>query len=163
MTRTALKTGVAGVLLIAVAAGWYFFRPERAFLDRRADDPPPTAVTAVLMTGRFEPRAHEGRGRAEIVGLAGGQRVLRLTSLETSDGPDLEVYLLGSADAASARDLEGSGYLSLGPLKGNLGSQNYAIPASAELARFRAIAIWCRRFGVNFTTARLDAATAQER
>jgi hypothetical protein len=141
----------------ATLIGWYLFRPERAVLNRSANEPAPAGVAVVLRTGRFESRAHQGSGVAQVLKLAGGQRVLRLSDFATSDGPDLHVYLLGSARAAGRPDLEAGGYLSLGALKGNRGSQNYVIPPGTDLDRFPAVAIWCRRFGVNFTTATLVA------
>jgi hypothetical protein len=47
----------------------------------------------------------------------------------------------------------------LGKLKGNQGDQNYDIPADLELDKYRAVTIWCRRFGVNFGTAPLTPAS----
>ena len=47
--------------------------------------------------------------------LASGQRVLRFADFETLDGPDLQVYVLGSPDASSCTDLETVGFLPLGP------------------------------------------------
>ena len=40
-------------------------------------------------------------------------------------------------------------------MKANIGSQNYEIPEDLDLDRYRAVSIWCRRFGVNFGTAPL--------
>ncbi|MGH7613970.1 MAG: DM13 domain-containing protein [Gemmatimonadales bacterium] len=150
MTRKHLL--VAATLVVAVG-GWYVFRPERAFLDTRVSEAAPVDSATVLLLGEFAPRAHEGRGRAEVLQVADGRRMLRFTEFETLNGPDLQVYLLGSVDAASRRDLDASGFLSLGALKGNAGDQNYEIPADADLAQYRAVSVWCRRFGVNFTTA----------
>jgi Electron transfer DM13 len=48
-----------------------------------------------------------------------------------------------------------AGFLHLGPLKGNIGDQNYDVPADADLEKHRAVTVWCRRFGVNFGTAPL--------
>jgi hypothetical protein len=43
-------------------------------------------------------------------------------------------------------------------LKGNIGDQNYELPANADLAKYRAVTIWCKRFSVNFGTAPLNSA-----
>ncbi|MGQ0642007.1 MAG: DM13 domain-containing protein [Gemmatimonadaceae bacterium] len=143
------------VLAVAVlaAASWYFFRPERAVLDRRVSETTPSQVAPVIATGEFESRAHESRGSAHVLDLGGGARVLRLIDFATSDGPDLQVYLLGSPSAANGADLDAAGFVSLGALKGNIGEQNYAIPDGVDLSRYGAVSIWCRRFGVNFATA----------
>lgn len=136
-------------------AGWYAFRPERAFIDKRVSESAPAGVAAVLASGSFVPLAHEGRGRADLVRLADGRRVLRLSEFATLDGPDVRVYLLGTADVRGDNALSAAGYLDLGALKGNIGDQNYEIPAGVDLGRYKAVAVWCRRFGVNFTAATL--------
>jgi hypothetical protein len=146
--------------ILALAAGWYLFRPERAFLDRTVSEAAPEPDATVLLAGDFEPREHEGRGRAEIIRLADGRRFLRFTDFATLDGPDLQVYLLGRPDVSGGDDLEAAGYLSLGALKGNQGDQNYEIPAEVDLFRYPAVSVWCRRFAVNFTTAPLAATAA---
>lgn len=150
------RAAALGAAAIAAATiGWYFFRPERAFIDRHVSEAAPATAQPVLLRGRFEPRAHEGRGLVQVLEMAGGQRVLRFTEFETLNGPDLQVYLLGSASAAGKAALAATGFLSLGPLKGNVGDQNYVIPAGVDLSRYAAVSVWCRRFGVNFTTATL--------
>lgn len=152
-----IKLILAVVVLLVLAAAWSYFRPETAFIDRRVDEPAPDSPTTVLMSGSFAPREHVGRGVAQVLQLASGQRVLRFADFETLDGPDLQVYLLGSPDASSRTDLEKGGFLPLGPLKGNIGPQNYMIPEDVQLASYHAVAVWCRRFDVNFTTAALAA------
>ncbi|HJU72876.1 MAG TPA: DM13 domain-containing protein [Gemmatimonadaceae bacterium] len=143
----------AGTLLLV--AGWYFFRPERAVLDREVAEAAPTDAASKVAQGDFESRAHDTRGSVRVLELADGSRVLRLENFETSDGPDLQVYLLVSPDVSNGAQLNEAGFVSLGPLKGNIGEQNYVIPGGVDLTRYRAVSIWCRRFGVNFATARL--------
>jgi Electron transfer DM13 len=149
---------LVGAVVIAVGLAWYFFRPETAFLNRQVDEAAPGGSPTIVFTGSFEPRAHKGHGRADVMELPGGERLLRLSDFETLDGPDLAVYFLGSPDPASRSDLAKTPYLSLGPLKGNVGAQNYAIPAGTDMSQYHAVAVWCRRFGVNFTTAALRPA-----
>jgi hypothetical protein len=45
----------------------------------------------------------------------------------------------------------------LGVIKGNVGDQNYDVPADVDLARYQSVAIWCKRFGVNFGSASMRA------
>jgi hypothetical protein len=158
MSRRTKFLALMGFALSAV--GWYLFRPERAFITDRVDESAPAAAAVVLLRGEFVSRAHDGRGTAQLLRLNDGQRVLRFAEFETLNGPDLQVYLLGSATAASRSDLVSGGFLSLGPLKGNVGDQNYVVPRDADLSRYRAVAVWCRRFGVNFTTAMLTPVTS---
>jgi hypothetical protein len=43
----------------------------------------------------------------------------------------------------------------LGKLKGNIGNQEYVIPADVDVSRFNTAVIWCRRFSVGFGEAPL--------
>lgn len=111
-----------------------------------------------LATGRFITHEHDTQGIASVLRLPDGSRILRLEGLDTSDGPDLKVWL------SDAPVLEGKGgwhifddgrYHNLGQLKGNHGNQNYVIPADVDLADFRSVVIWCDRFNVSFGAATL--------
>jgi hypothetical protein len=46
-------------------------------------------------------------------------------------------------------------YVDLGALKGNVGNQNYAIPADVDLTDLSSVTIWCDRFNVSFGAAEL--------
>jgi len=141
----------------AAAGGWYAFRPERLFIDARVNEADQTASEAVVVArGEFHGVAHSGRGTAAVVRRADGTRFLRLGDLETSNGPDLQLYLVAAPDASDSRTVTEAGFVSLGALKGNVGSQNYDIPAAVDLERHRAVTVWCRRFAVNFATAPLS-------
>ena len=85
----------------------------------------------------------------------GGHLILRLERLATSNGPDLRVYL-SHVPAGSGLHAYRTGFIDLGALKGNRGSQNYAIPAGTDLAAFKSAVIWCRRFAVGFGVAPLS-------
>jgi hypothetical protein len=155
------------LLILVVIAGcvaWYLFRPERLFVNANvnetfptssADTSPSTASAAKLLSGTFHSVAHQSSGSATIYKLADGNRVLRLTDFETSNGPDVHVYLVAASDASDNNTVTGSGFIDLGSLKGNIGDQNYDLPSSADLNTYRAVTIWCRRFSVNFATAAL--------
>jgi hypothetical protein len=170
MSRRAL---MLTAVVIAGAAGWYAFRPERLFIDKTVNETLPAATVdaqsmaaesvnepVALLAGRFHTNAHETKGVATIYSLPGGQRVLRLTGFETSNGPDVQVYLVAAADVNDNETVKAAGFVNVGALKGNIGDQNYDIPADLDLAKYRAVTIWCRRFGVNFGTAPLAAGSA---
>jgi hypothetical protein len=158
-------------LAVLGAIGWYLFRPELLFVNRSVNEAltaqtpsGASAGTAVaepvpLLTGAFHSVAHETKGTATVHRLADGSRVLRLTEFATSNGPDVRVYLVAAADASDDETVSQAGFIELGKLKGNQGDQNYAIPADLDLNRYRAATIWCKRFGVNFGTAPLTAAS----
>lgn len=151
--------------LIVVAVGWYLFRPERLFVNARVNEQFPAgasgkissaATPVTLLAGRFHDGAHKTAGTATIHQLADGKRVLRLTDFETSNGPDVHVYLVAAEDANDNDTVTRAGFVELGSLKGNVGDQNYDVPTETDLSKYRAVTVWCRRFGVNFGTAPLS-------
>jgi hypothetical protein len=151
---------VISVLVIGVAA-WYAFRPERLFINQQVNEQFPTASAAdnqqplALAAGNFHSVAHETKGVATVYQLADGKKTLRLTDFQTSNGPDVQVYLVAATDASDNATVTNAGFINIGPLKGNIGDQNYELPADVDLQKYRAVTIWCRRFGVNFATAPL--------
>ena len=128
-----------------------------------AVDPPPAAPTepVVLSSGTFISHEHATTGTVQIVQLPDGNRILRLENLDTSNGPDLKVWL---TDAPVIEGTAGWGvfddgnWVDLGALKGNKGSQNYEIPADVDLDGFSSVSIWCDRFNVSFGAAELQPA-----
>ena len=46
--------------------------------------------------------------------------------------------------------------IDLGIIKGNIGDQNYEIPAEVDIDEIGTISIWCKRFGVNFGAATIS-------
>lgn len=162
---------IIGSGVLALAIGWYAFRPELIFIDKTVNEELPAAhatVTArsqsgpsmILAQGDFESLAHETRGAATIHQLADGKRVLRLSGFETSNGPDVRVYLVAAAAAKDNATVQRAGFIDLGSLKGNKGDQNYEVPASVDLGKYKAVSIWCARFGVNFGAASLGSPMA---
>ena len=109
-----------------------------------------------LSSGHFKGYAHETEGNAAIFEVD-GKRVLRLTNFKTSNGPDVHVYLVAAPDAMDNDTVTKAGFIDRGPMKGNIGDQNYDLPANTDLAKYRAVTIWCKRFSVNFGTAPLQA------
>ena|SRR5437870_4551599 len=145
------------VLLVIGVGAWYAFRPERLFINQRVNEKFPTASAASnkLASGQFHSGAHETKGMATVFQLADGKKTLRLTNFETSNGPDVHVYLISAEDAKDNDTVTRAGFVDIGSLKGNIGDQNYDLPANTDLARYRAVTIWCKRFSVNFGTAPL--------
>lgn len=112
-------------------------------------------VEPTFAVGEFIDLAHEGTGTAQIVELDDGSYILRLEDLDVFNGPDLRVILSAaplSEDDGVYDDVE---FLDLGDLKGNIGNQNYEIPAGTDLSRYETVAIWCRRFNVSFNAAEI--------
>ena len=115
-------------------------------------------MSSQVATGEFHNGAHETKGTAAVFQLADGKKTLRLTNFATSYGPDVHVYLVAAPDAKDNETVTKAEVFDLGSLKGNIGDQNYDLPANADLAKYRAVTIWCKRFSVNFGTAPLNSA-----
>ncbi|VAW42768.1 hypothetical protein MNBD_CHLOROFLEXI01-3378 [hydrothermal vent metagenome] len=92
---------------------------------------------------------HQGSGTATIY-QQGEQQVLRLEDFNVTNGPELHVVL------STSRDDIGQDYIDLGVLKGNVGNQNYDIPADIDLSQYQSVVIYCVPFQVVFATATLD-------
>ena len=108
----------------------------------------------LLRFGRFAGVRHGGSGTARVIRLGRGGRVLTLTDFDVARGPDLRVRL--AAGPARTEDDVGD-VVDLGGLKGNVGEQQYEVPARADLDRYSTVIIWCRAFSVLFARAPLTA------
>ena len=113
------------------------------------------AQATVLARGDFYPVVHEGEGKATVYQLAGGSRVLRFEDFSVLNGPDLHVWLVPVDPVPNTVGVEIGGYADLGKLKGNVGNQNYELPAGLDLSRFQSVVIWCQPFRVPFSAAPL--------
>ncbi|MFF8828471.1 DM13 domain-containing protein [Streptomyces sp. NPDC015131] len=171
--------GVVVVVVTAVVAvGLYLFQPWKLWQDETVSEALPAASPAAgpapgsgasapaagprtVAEGAFISHEHDTAGTARVVRLADGSQVLRLEGLDTSNGPDLRVWLTDAPvkeGVAGWRVFDDGRYVSLGRLKGNKGDQNYPIPADVNLADYSSVAIWCDRFDVSFGAAQLATA-----
>ena len=164
-----MKTLTKVLILVAVVAvliAWYAFRPERLFINRGVNESMPTThgglLAQPLESGRFYGIMHPTEGTATIFQTGDGARVLRLTSFRTSNGPDVHVYMVAADNAKDAATVQQAGFMDLGVLKGNIGDQNYALGNDLDLAKYRAVSIWCKRFSVNFGAAALRPTEASQ-
>jgi hypothetical protein len=107
--------------------------------------------------GEFVSLDHGTRGRLRVLELGDRSRYVRLEDLDTSNGPDLYVYLSTNPVHGDEGGFDDH-VVNLGRLKGNKGDQNYALPAGTDLNRFASVVIWCNRFDSAFGAAALTAA-----
>lgn len=118
---------------------------------------PATSTEQIISQGSFYPLAHRSSGEAIGYQLADGSRILRLQNFYVDNGPDLYVYLVPVDPVPNVSGSEIAGYVSLGKLKGNVGDQNYEIPADIDLSQYKSVVIWCQAFAVPFSAAPLTA------
>ena len=121
---------------------------EQAMPPDMPDEP------TVLLMGSFidiDP-IHGAEGSATIYELPDGDRVLRFEDFRPKNGPDLHVYLSTETPTSTFAGL-GADEIHLGALKGNVGNQNYDVPADVDLSQYRSVVIYCVPFSVVFSTA----------
>jgi hypothetical protein len=175
-----------GIAAGLVAVGLFvllWFQPHKLFIDERVEEPipsagpppnsadepatsprptaPPSSEPVQLARGELTSLDHGTSGVTQVLELADGRRIVRLEDLDTSNGPDLFLYLTTNP-ASGDEDAFDDDYLSLGRLKGNQGDQNYDLPTDTDLTRFGTVVIWCDRFDSAFGAADLEP-TGRER
>ena len=134
--------------------------PSEADASTPAAKPTPTPASGprTVADGELISHEHTTSGTVKLVRLADGSHVVRLENLDTSNGPDLRVWLTDAPvkeGRAGWHVFDDGAYVSLGKLKGNKGSQNYPLPADVDPADFTSVSIWCDRFDVSFGAAEL--------
>lgn len=180
-------TWVVVVLLgIGGGAGLYWFQPWRLFTDTTvnealsvatapssaaADGSAPSGAApssaapssaaagpVVVRAGSFITHEHATSGTARLVRNPDGSHQVELVGLDTSDGPDLRVWLTDQQvkkGSAGWRVFDDGEWTELGRLKGNRGDQVYPVPGTVDPGDYRSISIWCKRFAVSFGAASL--------
>ena len=186
LARNPWTWGVTAVLALGLAVALAAFQPWKLFTNTTVVEALPTAGVAapsgtrtpsgtgapsgassttsrpagprLVARGNLVAHEHRTSGVVALYALGDGSHVVRLEGLDTSDGPDLHVWL---TDAPVRPGREGwfvfddGRYVDLGPLKGNRGDQNYVVPAATELAGLTSVSVWCARFHVSFGAAEL--------
>tara|TARA_Y100000310_G_scaffold89923_1_gene87064 strand:+ start:24621 stop:25163 length:543 start_codon:yes stop_codon:yes gene_type:complete len=100
----------------------------------------------LLSEGEFMPKAHDVEGRALLI-ENNGATTLRFENFETTNGPNLHIWL--------SADLQGKDYLDLGKIKATKGNVNYDVPSDADLDKYNKVLVWCVPFKVLFSYAEL--------
>jgi Electron transfer DM13 len=175
--RLSISAAVLGIGLVVFVLLW--FEPQKLFLNQTVNEAIPSAAPPAagadagegsgeqagsgsgtvtgpltLASGAFRSLEHSTSGEALLIELPDGSHILRFENLDTSNGPDLRVYL-SEIPASDDWHAYGVRFVDLGALKGNLGSQNYRIPKGVDVSTYRSAVIWCRRFTVGFGVAPL--------
>lgn len=120
--------------------------PDTEVMDDMPEESGPTALLAGEVEGADD--FHHGSGTATLYELEDGSAVLRLEDFEVTNGPDLHVFLVPQEGTMDQ-------YVDLGSLKGNIGDQNYEIPAGVDVSKFDTVIVYCVPFSVLFASASL--------
>ncbi|KOU73281.1 electron transporter [Streptomyces sp. MMG1533] len=185
--RVLTRPWVIGALVVVVVGagfGLYWFQPWKLWQDETVEEALPGGIVQTsgpvaapskapsepsssaagpraLASGELISHEHATSGTVKLVRLADGSHVVRLEDLDTSNGPDLRVWLTDAPvkeGKAGWHVFDDGEYVSLGRLKGNKGSQNYPLPDGIDPARYTSVSIWCDRFDVSFGAAELARA-----
>jgi hypothetical protein len=146
MRRGSVLIGIAALGVPVLAAGLVWFQPWQLWMDHRVDEQLPDVALA------------RPRGTVSVVLQPRGRRILAIANLDTSNGPDVRVWLTDAkvgTGSSSLHVFDDGEHVGLGRLKGNLGNHVYVIPAAADLTRLTSVTIWCDRFDVSFGAAEL--------
>ncbi|MGY1693698.1 DM13 domain-containing protein [Geodermatophilus sp. SYSU D00814] len=151
----------------------FWFQPQKLLYDQRVDEALPAAVPSSslapgsvappvtepveLASGSFTSREHETVGTARLLRLPDGGLVVRFEGFATSNGPVLVVWLTQNPAGGPADGFDDD-HVDLGPLKGNVGDQNYPVPAGVDGTAYTGVVVWCDRFDVPFGAADLSPA-----
>ncbi|MDQ4046835.1 MAG: DM13 domain-containing protein [Actinomycetota bacterium] len=175
------------ITAVVLAVGLALFKPWLLFVDVRVDEQLPAAGAPVdssppagskapsqaptdhvpakapaspvqLAWGTLVSHEHATTGTVRIIRQPDGSRLLTLENLDTSNGPDVHVWLSAAdvVEGTAGWFTAGSAdYYDLGLIKGNQGNQVYSIPAEVDLSKYRAVDLWCVQFSVSFGAAQL--------
>lgn len=114
----------------------------------------PTIVTSARFTEID--LIHKGEGAVTLYQLPDNNHFLRFEDFRVTNGPNLHVILTRNPQPRTAAEV-GTDYIDLGQLKGNVGNQNYPIPAQVDLNQYKGVVIYCLPFQVVFSTAALGS------
>lgn len=106
------------------------------------------APPARISSGTLRGIDHRASGAAVLYRLPDGTAFVRLEDIDVQNGPDYVLYLVPGSD----RRAPGAG-VELGALKGNQGTQNYAVPDGVDIRAPQTVLIWCRAFAVPVANA----------
>ena len=103
--------------------------------------------TLEIKSGAFSgfDRLHTGSGTAKVISIDGKNYIRFEEDFSVTNGPDLYVGLGENGEYIKGSELE--------KLKGNIGSQNYELPAGVDPENIKEVWVWCKAFSVPFAKA----------
>jgi hypothetical protein len=142
------------ILFAAAAAGVLAVVVFPAYRNERVVEAFPAAGTGQarpvrLRTGPLEGIDHRAAGTASLYRGSDGRLVIGLETFDIQPGPNYDVYVVPGADRHDHDD-----GIRLDDLRGNQGTQYYAIPAEVPIQTAAwTVLIWCETFGVPVANA----------
>ncbi len=127
-------------------------------VDEAMPAPMEAASASAVASGSFRDadRFHRGEGTATVYRTPEGALLLRLEEFRVTNGPDLRVLISPAPNPDDGSDVDIGGYVEVGRLKGNVGSQNYELPPGLGEDGLGSVIIYCWPFRVVFSVAALS-------
>lgn len=116
--------------------------------------PKSTIASSGGVGGAFKAGEHPTQGRVQVISEQGKRYLEFDRDFKTDKGPDLYV-ILHRSDAPPQSGIKEKDYVSVARLQKISGTQRYAVPETVNLAEFKSVAIWCRKFNATFGYASL--------
>ena len=113
---------------------------------------PEPSSPVVVGSGGFYGIDHTAEGTAAVYEQDGAYVLRFEDDTDIQNGPDLFVWLLESDSYDGGSPGE---FIDLGKIKGNVGGQNYELPAEFDPEVHQFVLIWCKRFSVPFAASPL--------
>jgi len=151
------------VVLVVIALAWWLGSP--LFIDKKVSEEFPISTspegsmqvktgietsTQIVKSGTFTgfDSIHYGSGTVNLI-KAGEEYIVRFEDdFNVANGPDLYVGFGKNGEYKKGSEIA--------RLKGNIGSQNYVLPAEINLDDHNEVWIWCKAFSVPFAKAILS-------
>lgn len=108
------------------------------------DEVIPPQQPNILKEATMVPHAHDVAGKVLLIQTSENQYTVRFEDLKTINGPDLRIYL--------SSDLSADDFVDLGAIRATEGNVNYRVPEGVDVTKYRHVLIWCRAFGVLFSS-----------
>lgn len=149
-----IQTGEVGLRVQAI--GPWTLTVEQQVDSPLAEAPLPGMDDATpVASGEIYGIERDGRGRATLYRLPDGSAALRFDDFEVSQNTDLFVWLSEAVEPRTSVEASGPPYVEIAELKSTLGSQNYLVPDSVDLARVRSVVVWCAPVRIAYAAAPL--------
>ncbi len=138
------------VTLISVGCGNVESQSQQSETSPAAETVAETpAAGSVQSSGAFIDAEHPTKGNASIITDNGKKYIQFDNQFKSDNGPDLFV-ILHKDDKLPITGIKEADYVSIAPLKSTNGAQKYEIPENVDVANFKSVAIWCRKFNATF-------------
>jgi len=158
--RTIFKIGIGFAGLLTFSIAYWLISPLfiNKIVSEKVEDiqepyvPAQNSLTPqIIAQGNFmdADSFHKIEGTAQLLKLDNKYFIRFEENFKATNGPDLFVHF--GKNSAYAKEAK------ISALKGNIGSQNYEVPADINPLDYTEVWIWCRAFSVPFGHAILQA------